>query len=250
MTFPAGVSVSSGMPSRRVFVVAAMIYATGHISGAHINPAVTLGFALVRRISLRDAVVYWAAQMVGAVLAAALLRLLLGKVGIMGGHAITIDPAHAVGVEIALTFLLMFVIMAVATDKRAVRHAAALAIGATVTFDILVGGPLTGGSMNPARTTGPAILAANWQDLWVYWIGPPVGAALAAFPLYVAERREGVRRQWVVRTGGKDTCYAGMTVGVRIGVLMKSEHRRTRPAASPPGSSSPCPPRAGRCHIG
>lgn len=162
-------------------VVAAMVYATGHISGAHINPAVTLGFALVRHISLRDAGVYWAAQMVGAIVAAALLRLLLGEVGIMGGHAITIDPAKAVGVEIALTFLLMFVIMAVATDKRAVGRAAGIAIGATVTFDILVGGPLTGGSMNPARTTGPAILAANWQDLWVYWIGPPIGAAIAAF---------------------------------------------------------------------
>ena len=162
-------------------IVAAMIYAVGHISGAHINPAVTLAFALVRRISLRDAGVYWAAQMVGAVLAASVLRLLLGKVGIMGGHAITIDPVQAVGVEIVLTFLLMFVIMAVATDKRAVGRAAALAIGATVTFDILVGGPLTGGSMNPARTTGPALLAANWQDLWIYWVGPPVGAALAAF---------------------------------------------------------------------
>ena len=77
--------------------------------------------------------------MVGAILAATVLRLLLGKVGIMGGHAITIDPARAVGVEIVLTFLLMFVIMAVATDKRAVGLAAALAIGATVTFDILVG---------------------------------------------------------------------------------------------------------------
>lgn len=162
-------------------IVAAMIYAVGHISGAHINPAVTLAFALVRRISLRDAGVYWAAQMVGAIVAAVLLRLLLGKVGIMGGHAIAIDPVQAVGVEIVLTFLLMFVIMAVATDKRAVGRAAALAIGATVTFDILVGGPLTGGSMNPARTTGPAILAANWQDLWVYWVGPPIGAALAAF---------------------------------------------------------------------
>ena len=160
--------------------VAAMIYATGHISGAHINPAVTLAFAIVRRISLRDAGVYWVAQMVGAVLAASALRLLLGKVGIMGGHAITVDPAKAVGVEIVLTFLLMFVIMAVATDKRAVGRAAALAIGATVTFDIMVGGPITGGSMNPARTTGPALLAANWEDLWVYWVGPPVGAALAA----------------------------------------------------------------------
>lgn len=162
-------------------VVVVMVYATGHISGAHINPAVTLGFALVRRISLRDAGVYWAAQMVGAIVAASLLRLLLGKVGIMGGHATTIDPALAVGVEIVLTFLLMFIIMAVATDKRAVGHAAAIAIGATVTFDILVGGPLTGGSMNPARTTGPALLAANWQDLWIYWVGPPIGAALAAF---------------------------------------------------------------------
>ena len=161
-------------------VVAAMIYATGHIAGAHINPAVTIAFALVRRISLRDAGVYWVAQMVGAVLAASALRLLLGKVGIMGGHAITVDPAKAVGVEIVLTFLLMFVIMAVATDKRAVGRAAALAIGATVTFDIMVGGPITGGSMNPARTTGPALLAANWEDLWVYWVGPPVGAALAA----------------------------------------------------------------------
>ena len=162
-------------------VVAAMVYATGHISGAHINPAVTLGFALVRRISLRDAGAYWVAQMIGAIAAAALLRLLLGEIGIMGGHAITIDPVKAVGVEIALTFLLMFVIMAVATDKRAVGRAAGIAIGATVTFDILVGGPITGGSMNPARTTGPALLAANWQDLWVYWVGPPIGATIAAF---------------------------------------------------------------------
>lgn len=176
-------------------IVTAMIYATGHISGAHINPVVTLGFALVRRITLRDAAVYWLAQMVGAIAAAALLRLLLGKVGIMGGHAITIDPAKAVGVEIALTFLLMFVIMAVSTDKRAVGRAAAIAIGATVTFDILVGGPITGGSMNPARTTGPAILAANWQDLWVYWVGPPIGAAIAAF-LYtwLNDAREAERR--------------------------------------------------------
>ncbi len=175
-------------------VVSAMVYATGHISGAHINPAVTLGFALVRRISLRDAGAYWAAQMVGAIAAAALLRLLLGKVGIMGGHAITIDPAKAVGVEIVLTFLLMFVIMAIATDKRAVGRAAALAIGATVSFDIMVGGPLTGGSMNPARTTGPALLAANWQDLWVYWVGPPIGAAIAAFLYTWLNDAKGVER--------------------------------------------------------
>ena len=176
-------------------IVTAMIYATGHISGAHLNPAVTLGFALVRRISLRDAGVYFVAQMVGAIAAAALLRLLLGKVGIMGGHAITIDPVKAVGIEIALTFLLMFVIMAVATDKRAVGRAAAIAIGATVTFDIMVGGPLTGGSMNPARTTGPAILASNWHDRWVYWVGPPIGAAIAAF-LYtwLNDTREAERR--------------------------------------------------------
>ncbi len=161
-------------------VVTGMIYAVGHISGAHINPAVTLGFTIIRRLPLRDAAAYWAAQTAGAALAAGALRLLIGNVGVMGGNSPTIDPAQALALEAVLTFLLMFVIMAVATDKRAVGHAAAIAVGATVAFDIMVGGPLSGGSMNPARSFGPALVAANWQDHWIYWLGPSIGAAAAA----------------------------------------------------------------------
>ena len=169
-----GAALASGL------VVALVIHATGHISGAHINPAVTLGFVIAGVLRVRDAVPYWVAQIVGAVLAAVCLRAMLGPVANVGGHLPLGGSSSAFGIEIVITFTLMFVIMAVVTDRRAPASTAALAIGAAVAVGILVGGPVSGGSMNPARTFGPALAAGNWTDHWLYWAGPVIGAALAA----------------------------------------------------------------------
>ncbi|MBA3823608.1 MAG: MIP family channel protein [Ktedonobacterales bacterium] len=162
-------------------IVTAMIYATGHLSGAHLNPAVTLGFAVVRHFPLQRLFAYWLAQFSGAVVAASLLRLLLGNVA-QGGATLPSGSAwQAFGFEVILTFCLMFVIMAVATDSRAVGQAAALAIGATVGLEALFAGPISGASMNPARSFAPALLSGTWTAQWVYLTAPFLGAVLAAF---------------------------------------------------------------------
>lgn len=171
-----GVSLVFGL------VVTAMIYANGHLSGAHLNPAVTLGFVLARHFPARRLAGYWLAQLAGATAAAAALRLLLGETAHLGATL----PAGAggawqsFGLEALLTFFLMFVIMAVATDTRAVGQAAALAIGATVALEALFAGPISGASMNPARSLGPALVSATWAAQWVYVAGPLLGAAAAA----------------------------------------------------------------------
>lgn len=169
-----GVSLVFGL------VIAAMIYATGHLSGAHFNPAVTLGFVLARHFPLNRLVGYWLAQFVGAIGAATVLRVLFGNVAHLGATL----PAGSVGqsftLEALLTFFLMFVIMAVATDTRAVGQAAALAIGATVGLEALFAGPISGASMNPARSLGPALVSATWTAQWIYLLAPLLGAALAA----------------------------------------------------------------------
>ncbi len=163
-------------------IIAAMIYATGHISGAHLNPAVTLAFVLARHFPIRRLVGYWLAQLSGAVTAALCLRVLFGNVAHLGATL----PAGSGGawqafwLEALLTFFLMFVIMAVATDTRAVGQAAALAIGATVALEALFAGPISGASMNPARSFGPALVSGTWTALWVYLSAPLLGAALAA----------------------------------------------------------------------
>ena len=161
-------------------VVAAMIYATGHISGAHINPAVTLAFALARHFPWKEVPLYWGAQLAGAALASLVLRQLLGLVGDMGMTAPAGSAVQSLAFETLLTFILMFVIMAVATDVRAVGQAAALAIGATVAIEAIFAGPISGASMNPARSFGPALLAWNWDSHWVYWVGPVLGAGAGA----------------------------------------------------------------------
>ena len=171
---PLGSALASGL------VVMAMIYAVGHVSGAHINPAVTLGFTLTRHLPLRDALTYWAAQLGGAIIAAGALRALLGLVADMGSHVPSGSSPQSLGLEIVLTFFLMFVIMAVATDRRAVGQVAALAVGGTVALGTIVGGPISGGSMNPARSFGPALIGWAWTSHWVYWVGPLVGAAIGA----------------------------------------------------------------------
>jgi MIP family channel proteins len=162
-------------------VIAAMIYATGHLSGAHLNPAVTLGFVLARHFPPRGLLGYWLAQTLGATAAALFLRLALGDVAHLGATQPGAGgPWQAFAMEAVLTFFLMFVIMAVATDTRAVGQAAALAIGATVGLEALFAGPISGASMNPARSLGPALVGGTWSALWVYLTAPFLGAALAA----------------------------------------------------------------------
>jgi MIP family channel proteins len=161
-------------------IITAMIFATGHLSGAHLNPAVTLGFVLARHFPLRRLAGYWLAQMAGAVLAVACLRWFLGPAAHLGATLPAGSAWQAFGLEVVLTFFLMFVIMAVATDARAVGQMAALAIGATVGLEALFAGPISGASMNPARSLAPALVGGTWTALWVYLTAPFLGAALAA----------------------------------------------------------------------
>jgi aquaporin NIP len=180
-----GVAVSFGL------VIMAMVYATGHLSGAHINPAVTIAFSALRHFPTRDALAYVPAQLLGATAAALLLRLLWsGRPADLGATHPTVGAGAALGFEIVLTALLMFVIMAVATDTRAAGAAAAIAIGGTVALGSLVGGEISGGSLNPARSLGPALAAWSWSDVWLYLVGPLAGAALGGL-LYQLVRRGG-----------------------------------------------------------
>ena len=162
------------------FVVIAMVFALGHLSGAHINPAVTVAFWSVGRFPSRDVLPYVIAQCMGAIAASVVLRAVLGPVGQMGATLPSVAVARAFGIEWLLSFVLMFVVMAVATDDRVADGFAPLAVGLTVGFCALVGGPLTGASMNPARSLGPAFVGGLWASHWLYWVAPLTGMAVAA----------------------------------------------------------------------
>jgi MIP family channel proteins len=167
-----GVAITFGL------VIMAMIYAVGHVSGAHFNPAVTFVFALTRQFPWGRAGAYWAAQVGAAVVAALLLRGSVGSDAHVGATLPSGSQGQAFVWELILTFFLMFVIMAVATDTRAVGEAAAIAIGGTVSLDAMFGGPVTGASMNPARSLGPALVSGDLHALWVYVLAPLTGASL------------------------------------------------------------------------
>ena len=171
-----GVSLVFGL------IITVMIYTFGHISGAHFNPAVTLAFVVARHFPLRRLWVYWSAQCSGAILAALCLRLLLGNIASLGTALPTGNGGawQAFFFEALLTLFLMMVIMAMATDTRAVGQAAALAIGATVALEALFAGPITGASMNPARSLGPALVSFTWNAQWVYLTAPFLGAIAGA----------------------------------------------------------------------
>jgi aquaporin NIP len=169
--------------------VMATVYAVGHVSGAHMNPAVTLAFALTRHFPWPRVAGYWAAQIGGAVLAAAFLRVTLGDHADLGATLPSGSQAQSFAWEVALTAVLMFVIMAVATDTRAVGEAAAIAVGGTIALCALVGGPISGASMNPARSLGPAVVSGTLTSLWIYLAAPLAGAALGALA-YQAVRGE------------------------------------------------------------
>ncbi len=188
-----GAITLEGIAAANGIIIMVLIYAVGHVSGAHFNPGVTIAFALFRHFQPREVAPYIAVQFLGGIIGAAVLWALFGdalKSGVTGPSG---SDAQGIGMEIVLTFLLMFVITAVATDVRAVGAGAALAIGSTVGLDVLIGGPITGGSMNPARSLGPALISGELSDYWIYLIAPPIGAILGAFAYTVvrADHDEG-----------------------------------------------------------
>ena len=160
-----------------------MVSNFGHISGGLFNPAITLGFLSTRRITPRLAVVYWIAQFGGAVIAAGILRFLVHKPLFNGA----IPSVHTIGagrgfvLEAIMTFFLVIAVYATAVDPRgAFKSIAGLAIGLTITMDVFLGGPLTGASMNPARAFGPELIGNFWGAGWIYYVGPALGAVVAA----------------------------------------------------------------------
>lgn len=169
-----GVAVSFGL------VVMVMISAVGHISGAHLNPAVTLAFAVTGHFPWRLIGGYFLAQLAGATTAAFLLRSIFGANVSLGVTLPSGEIFQSFLLEVLLAAALMFVITAVATDTKAVGQLAAIMIGATVCANALWGGSISGASMNPARSFGPALISGIWEAQWIYWIAPSLGAILGA----------------------------------------------------------------------
>ena len=178
-----GITPISGLGIAVAFggIVAVMIYSVGHISGAHFNPAVTIAFISIKRFPLNRLLGYLIAQFSGAIAASFVHSLVFsGKNHAFGATHFTMGIAGGFAVEFILTFCLMFVITAVATDSRAVGELAGLAIGTTVALCALVFGPLTNASMNPARTLGPALFEGRFDQVWVYFVAPILGAIFGA----------------------------------------------------------------------
>jgi aquaporin NIP len=168
-----GVALAFGL------VIAFVVAATGHLGGAHINPAVTLAFWSVRRFPGREVGPYIAAQCLGATAASFALRWILGPVGQLGATIPALSLGRSFAVEFGYSAILGLVIMGVATDERAPAGVAPFALGATVFAGALVTGPLTGGSFNPARSLGPALAGGGWTDHWIYWVAPIAGMVVA-----------------------------------------------------------------------
>ncbi|WOL17140.1 hypothetical protein Cni_G25929 [Canna indica] len=169
-----GASVAGGL------IVTVMIYAVGHISGAHMNPAVTLAFAVSKHFPWIQVPFYWSAQFTGAMVASFILRELLHPITVIGTTTPSGTAARALVMEIIVTFSMMFVTLAVATDTRAVGELAGLAVGSAVCITSILAGPVSGGSMNPARTLGPAVASRIYDSLWVYFVGPALGTLSGA----------------------------------------------------------------------
>lgn len=159
-------------------VIMVMIYAVGHVSGAHFDPAVTLGFAIGRHFPWRVVPRYWAAQVGGGLIASLSLRAMFGDTARLGATMPLGSAGQSLVLEGVLTVMLMFVITSVATDVRAVGQAAAIAIGGTIGLAALFAGPISGASMNPARSLAPALVSNTWADQWIYVVGPMAGAAI------------------------------------------------------------------------
>lgn len=161
-------------------VVMAMVYSFGDVSGAHINPAVTIAFWISGRFPLKEVGPYILAQIIGSSAACALLWYLFpGESTFLGATLVSGTVMQSFVLEVAITFLLMLIIIMVATGSKEVGTLAGIAIGAAVAVLALVGGPISGASMNPARSLGPALVSGNLEHIWLYVIAPVIGAALA-----------------------------------------------------------------------
>ncbi|MEO8551510.1 MAG: aquaporin [Kofleriaceae bacterium] len=160
-------------------LVMALIYSVGPQSGAHFNPAVTLAFTLRQNFPLRRLPGYWLAQGIGAILAALLLRALFGNVGDLGATLPYRGTFVPFAMEATLTLLLVTVILATSTGHKSIGHNAALAVGATIALDGLFAAPVSGASMNPARSFGPALVGGHLDTCWIYLAGPALGAVIA-----------------------------------------------------------------------
>ncbi|XP_010274649.1 PREDICTED: probable aquaporin NIP-type [Nelumbo nucifera] len=175
VSFP-GICITWGL------VVMVMVYSVGHISGAHFNPAVTITFAIFRRFPWKQVPLYIVAQVFGSTLASGTLRLLFTVKAVDYFGTVPVGSNfQSLVVEIIITFLLMFVISGVSTDDRAIGELGGVAVGMTILLNVLVAGPVSGASMNPARSIGPALVMNIYGGLWVYILGPIVGAIAGAF---------------------------------------------------------------------
>ncbi len=169
----AGVAMTFGL------IVMAMIYSLGGVSGAHLNPAVTVGFLLAGRFRRKGVVPYIACQLAGAVFASILLRFLFGSVAHLGATLPLGSAAQSFVLEVVLTAILMFVILSVATGSKEQGLMAGIAIGGTVGLESMFAGPICGASMNPARSIAPALISGQLASLWIYIAAPLIGAAVA-----------------------------------------------------------------------
>ena len=176
-----GVITHPGIAATFGLIVAAVIYALGDVSGAHINPAVTIAFALRKVFPVKEILPYILSQSVGAVLASFTLHLLFPLNEQLGGTSPAGSIMQTFILEILLTFFLMFVILRVSQGSREQGIMAGMAIGAVVLLEALFAGPISGASMNPARSLGPAIISGEWQFLWIYVSAPIIGSSLAVW---------------------------------------------------------------------
>jgi len=168
-----GIAITFGL------VVMSMIYAVGDISGAHLNPAVTLGFVLAGRLPWRDSLPYIIAQLVGATLASICVRTVIGNVSNLGATIPSGSAMQSFWLELILTAILMFVILNVATGPKETGLLAGIAIGGVIALEAMFAGPISGASMNPARSFAPAIVGGNLQHLWIYLTAPFAGGIVA-----------------------------------------------------------------------
>lgn len=200
-----------GLPALVVapaLLVMAMIYTVGNLSGAHFNPVVTLAFALRKDFPWRRVPGYWATQFAGATLAALLLRTLFGDAGHLGATLPYLGARVSLVTECMLTFLLITVILGTASNHKLVGHVAALAVGGTIALDGLIAAPITGASMNPARSFGPDLVGGQLGTYWIYLVGPLAGTLLA------------VLMAWLLR--GETSTYA---IAVAQGEVVEASDR-------------------------